>query len=88
MARQGEEPRGVRRLEQRAPTLAAALERTVAGYDRRQCAEAVQYCVELYRDLRYSVDSAALVRQKAAEQASTDYLARIAEGVGNTSGGT
>jgi hypothetical protein len=79
LAQHGEEPRGVRRLEQRAPTFAAELERTVAGYDRRQCAEAVQYCIELYRNLRDRVGSRDLVHRTSAEQASTLYLAQITD---------
>lgn len=77
LAQRGEEPRGVRRIEQRAPTFAVELERTVAGYDRRQCAEAVRHCIELYRNLRRGVGSADLVHRTAAEQASTHYLAQI-----------
>jgi hypothetical protein len=52
----------------------------VAGYDRQQCTEAVQHCIELYRDLRDSAGSAGLVHRTAAEQASTQYLAQISRG--------
>ena len=80
LAQHGEELRGVRRLEKQAPAFATALERTVAGYDRQQCTEAVQHCIELYRDLRDSAGSAGLVHRTAAEQASTQYLAQISRG--------
>jgi hypothetical protein len=79
LAQQGLEPRGVRRIEQQAPAFADALDRTVAGRDRRQCAEAIQHCVELYRGLRANVDPARLVHRTAAEQASTGYLAQITD---------
>jgi hypothetical protein len=77
MAQHGEEPRGVRRLEKRSPEFAATLARTVAGYDARQCAEAVQLCVELYRELRPGLGTGRIVHRTTAEQASTRYLAEV-----------
>ncbi|MGK5683637.1 hypothetical protein [Actinoplanes sp. URMC 104] len=72
-ASRGQEPRGVRRLEDLAPGFAAELRDTVAGHDARQCADAVWRCVELYRELR----PAGIVHRTAAERASTSYLAEV-----------
>lgn len=77
MTQRGEEPRGVRRLEEQAPEFAATLARTVAGYDARQCAEAVQLCVDLYRGLRHGFGTDRIVHRTTAEQASTRYLAEV-----------
>jgi hypothetical protein len=73
MARRGLEPRGARRIEEQAPDLAAALEATVAGYDPRQCRDALEHCIELYRGLR----APGLIRRTAAEEASVRYLAGV-----------
>jgi hypothetical protein len=80
-ARQGDEPRGARRLEEHAPEFAATPARTVAGYDVRQCAEAVRLCVELYRQLRSEIGENRIIPRTAAEQASTRYLAEISRGL-------
>jgi hypothetical protein len=76
-AQQGDEPRGVRRLEEKAPEFAATLAQTVAGYDARQCAEAVQLCVQLYRQLRRGFGASRIVPRTTAEQASARYLAEV-----------
>jgi hypothetical protein len=78
-AQRGEEPRRVRRLERRAPEFAAVLERTVVGYGARECLEALQLCIELYRGLRRAPEQ--LVHRTAAEQASLRYLAEVGRSV-------
>ena len=66
----GCKPAGVRRIEQLAPTLAKALESTVALHERESCYRALEQCIEIYRSLR----SAAVIRHEAAEEAAVAYL--------------
>ncbi|MBD1848125.1 oxalate:formate antiporter [Cyanobacteria bacterium FACHB-63] len=70
LLRAGCKPIGVRRIEQLAPTLAKALESTVALHNRKSCYVALERCIEIYRSLR----SAAVIHREAAEEAAIEYL--------------
>lgn len=52
LAEAGAQPNGVRRLEQRAGPRTDLLKATVARYDRRDAARALQAAIDLYRQLR------------------------------------
>jgi predicted nucleotidyltransferase len=67
----GARPSGVRRLEQVAPEWAKELERTVATHDARQCLDALDAVVSLYRRLR--PDSA----ESATERAVMAYVDEV-----------
>lgn len=69
----GCKPSGVRRVEQLAPNLSAALRDTVASYNRERCYAAIERCVEIYRSLR----SATVTRREAAEDAAVAYLKAV-----------
>ena len=68
--RAGAEPRGVRRLESVAPEDAVALRAAVAGYDRRQAADALLAAVELYRRWR----PRGITRRAEAEELAVAFL--------------
>jgi hypothetical protein len=73
----GHLPRGVRRLEMYVPAFAERLQSTVAGYDFKECGEAVRTCVTLYRELRDQLAPADLTRRTEAERVSLAYLEDI-----------
>ncbi|MEQ7009307.1 hypothetical protein ABN028_24315 [Actinopolymorpha sp. B17G11] len=73
----GHLPRGVRRLETRVPTFAERLQGTVAGYDLKECGEAVRSCVTLYRELRDRLAPADFTRRSEAERVSLAYLDEV-----------
>lgn len=66
----GCKPTGVRKIEQLAPTLAEALESTIALHDRESCYLALERCIGIYRSLR----SAAIIHREAVEEAAVEYL--------------
>ncbi len=68
----GARPSGVRRLEVAAPLWAKELERTVATHDARECLEALEATVSLYRRLRPESTS-----ESAVERATMAYVADI-----------
>lgn len=70
LLRAGCKPTGVRKIEQLTPTLAEALESTIALHDRESCYLALERCIEIYRSLR----SAAITHHAAAEEAAVKYL--------------
>lgn len=70
LLRAGCKPSGVRRIEQLAPTLAAALKGTVALHEPESCYLALERCIEIYRSLR----STTVIRHEAAEEAAVAYL--------------
>jgi hypothetical protein len=74
LARAGQQPNGLRRIEQLLPADAAALERTLCSHDRASCGRALKAAIALYRDLRAL---ASVERREAAEGAATDYLDQI-----------
>lgn len=73
----GHLPRGVRRLETHVPDFAAKLRGTVAAYDATSCGDAIEQCVDLYRELRDQLAPADLVRREDAERASVAYLRQV-----------
>ncbi|MCE9578659.1 MAG: oxalate:formate antiporter [Deltaproteobacteria bacterium] len=73
----GARPAGVRRLETAAPAFAARLQATLAEHDARAIGQALTVAVELYRELRAALRTAALRTGDAAEAAATAYLAAI-----------
>jgi hypothetical protein len=66
----GCKPSGVRKIEQLAPTLAEALESTVALHDRESCYLALERCIEIYQSLR----SAEIIHHATAEEAAVEHL--------------
>jgi hypothetical protein len=77
LQRLGARPSGLRRLERRAPAVAADLRRTLAEHDRRSCLRALEATVEIYRLLRDSLEPGP-ERRFEAERAAREFLARIA----------
>ena len=71
--RAGAEPRGVRRLESVATGDAVALRATVAGYDRREAAEALLASVALYRRWRLE----GIIRRTEAEDLAVAFLREV-----------
>jgi predicted nucleotidyltransferase len=76
----GHLPRGVRRLEMYIPDTAEVLRKTVPGYDRAECIEALRACIELYRSLRDKFPTTASARREDAEYTSINYFERVASG--------
>ncbi len=74
----GARPTGVRKLETSTPELAARMRRTLASYDRRSCLSALREAAQIYRDLRATLDGAALRVNREAEAAAMTYLAEMA----------
>lgn len=75
LQRAGARPQGVRKIEAAAPAFADRLRETVARHDAASCAEALKAAVDLYRELRSTV-----VSSSAAEDAATEFLARLTHG--------
>ncbi len=77
LAARGARPTGVRKLETSTPDLAARMQRTLASYDRRSCLSALREAAQIYRDLRATLDGAALRLNRQAEAAALTYLAEM-----------
>jgi hypothetical protein len=75
----GAQPNGVRRLETAAPDLVESFRRTVAVHDARSCAAALRATIALYRELRASSATPALVRDGDAERESIRFLDAVEE---------
>lgn len=73
----GARPSGVRRLEQRAPSLAEEMRTTVAAHDARSCALALRSAAEMYRRLRQALVAEPLSLRTEAEQAAMAYLGEV-----------
>jgi hypothetical protein len=78
LASRGARPTGVRKLEQAAPDLAAAIGRTVATADPDACLAALEAAIEVYRRLREKLAAPDLRRHAAAEAAAVAYVGEIA----------
>lgn len=76
----GYRAQGVRRLEDRQPTWAAALERTVGDYSKSGCLTAVIAAADLYRLLRHAVPTTLDIRAEA-ERASREYVVELSKAV-------
>jgi hypothetical protein len=76
----GARPSGVRRLEQWAPELAAALRQTIATHDRRACLRALASTAVIYQTLRDGRERDGLVRRIEAERVAMEYLAAVPAG--------
>jgi len=74
LARAGQRPSGVRRIESALPEAVEALEKTLCGHDRASCGEALHATVELYRALR---KGRGIALREAAEVAATAHLDEI-----------
>jgi len=73
----GARPSGVRRIETEAPDWVEPLCRTLAGYDRDACLDALQAAAEIYIDLRDGLADDGLIRGRSAEIAALETLAAI-----------
>lgn len=79
MLRQGAEPRGARRIEERARAELPGLLRTVAPCGARECLDALRAALELYLELReLHAEGRPLIRQERARAAALHYLERVA----------
>jgi predicted nucleotidyltransferase len=70
-------PSGVRRLEQRAPSLAEEMRTTFAAHDAQSCAVALGRAAEMYRRLRQALVAEPLSLRTEAEQAAMAYLREV-----------
>lgn len=78
LVRQGQLPRGVRRIEKHCPEYADELKKTVALHDRNSCARAVEAAIDLYRKAR--LDFGAHIHLNArAEAEAVSYFQSIVE---------
>jgi predicted nucleotidyltransferase len=75
-AQKGNEPRGVRRLEQVAHEYITELEKTVPSYDACSCVNALRAEIELYQKLRVPYETA-LHRHAEAEKRVPECLDHI-----------
>ncbi|PYN79583.1 MAG: oxalate:formate antiporter [Candidatus Rokuibacteriota bacterium] len=74
LAEAGEQPNGVRRVEQSAPRRAAPLRSTLASHDRQSCWDALTAAAALYTDLREQLAVSTLVRRTETERAVRTFL--------------
>ena len=74
LAEAGEQPNGVRRVEQSAPRRAAPLRSTLASHDRQSCWDALTAAAALYTDLREQLAVSTLVRRTETERAIRTFL--------------
>lgn len=77
LLRHGHLPRGVRKIEYDARTDVAALEQTLAHYDRAACGKALVNAANLYRQLRAYHAPMRLLRHTQAEQATLAFLDQV-----------
>src|SRR5690606_3074045 len=77
LVRKGHLPRGVRRVEILAPEYSPALQKTVASYDRKSCADALEASILLYRSLRDEIGVSNINCE--AESLAIDYFRHVAE---------
>ncbi|NML23492.1 nucleotidyltransferase domain-containing protein [Pseudoflavitalea sp. G-6-1-2] len=78
LIRQGQLPRGVRKVEFRLPdTVLEQLKGTVADYDPQSILKAMHQCVHLYRELRDQLYDAGIQRQTASEKRVLAYAEEI-----------
>lgn len=71
-------PRGSRKLESVSPEDFADLQKTVASYDRKSCADAIYASILLYQKLRVDIAGDRLVKLEDAEKAAIKYLNEVA----------
>lgn len=71
-------PRGSRKLEAVSPEDFADLQKTVASYDRKSCADAIFASILLYQKLRTDIAGTQLVKLEDAEKAAIKYLNKVA----------
>jgi predicted nucleotidyltransferase len=77
----GRLPRGVRNLEREIPLLVPDFCQTLPGkHDRLEIAQALQYTIYFYRQLRDGLKKPEFVVRSQAEAASTRYLQTIING--------
>jgi predicted nucleotidyltransferase len=77
LMKNGELPRGVRRIETDAPKDLPLLLETLPDYSAQSCVEALQVMIKLYIELREYHATEALVKRSEAEKYSKDYLVDI-----------
>lgn len=75
LAKHGQPPRGVRKLEQSVPDAALELEATVPSYNAESCYNSLRAAIRIYRLLR-SHDRE-WTRRQDAEEAAVAYLDRV-----------
>jgi hypothetical protein len=73
----GQRPQGVRRIEQYAPELAAAMEATVGDHSRSGCAAALRAAAELYRRVRTQTPAGPVEIRGDAEREALTFLDAI-----------
>lgn len=74
----GLKPRGVRNLEKELPHLLPNFCQTIpAKHDPYEIAQALQYSIDLYRQLRDAIKTPGLIARSPAEIASTKYLQTV-----------
>jgi predicted nucleotidyltransferase len=64
----GKPVRGVRRVEQRLPSFAKKLRRTLADFEQTSCFEAIRSSAELYKELRYPFEDKITCRTEAEHE--------------------
>lgn len=76
LMKNGELPRGVRKIEQHIETNdLKSFSHTVASYNKNQCADALINCIRLYKDLRNTINqNNDLVINEIAEREVLKYL--------------
>lgn len=78
----GQPPRGVRNLETEIPHLLADFRQTIPlQHNHFEIAKAIQHSIYLYRLLRESLKTPALIVHSSAENASMQYLQTVIEGL-------
>ena len=75
LLREGAQPSGLRRVEQKAVAGVPALQATLSLHDARDCLAALTATVEFYCELREQLAPARLERRSGAERAVRDFLA-------------
>lgn len=73
----GSRPSGVRKIEKLAPLRLTDLQKTIAGYSRESCIEALLSAISLYISLRKSFKNNKLVINSEAERVAMKYLQTI-----------
>jgi len=73
----GSRPSGVRKIEKLAPLRVSDLQKTIAGYSRESCIEALLSSISFYISIRKSLKNDKLVINSEAERVTMEYLQTI-----------
>lgn len=76
--KEGNQPRGVRKIELNAPSYFAQLKETIPSYSKESCLKSTKAVAQLYLELREHFATTDFIKREEAQKYSIEYLDYIA----------